>query len=180
LAQAKIQMESGMEKDRDEMLGRAAVLLSRARESLQRLGDRPDQSGQGTPLFEALLRAARQLEAESLTPLHKAVKGWNGIEASKLAGPALTQSSQNYVRAVDAFQAYALAQGRDAVADAARLQGGAMVAVVVVLVAVLLLGLMMRLMFGRIILRPLQDAGEHFDRIADGDLTGTILDRGRN
>jgi methyl-accepting chemotaxis protein len=87
---------------------------------------------------------------------------------------------QRYVAAVDAFQTYALAQGREAVADAARMQGRAMVGAVVLLVAVLLLGLMLRLMFGRIILAPLREAGLHFDRMADGDLTGVIHDRGNN
>nr|WP_242671375.1 methyl-accepting chemotaxis protein [Hylemonella gracilis] len=180
LGQAKIQMESGMEEGRDDMLRRADALLAGARESLERLEGKPDGSPTGRPLFEALLSAARQLEGTSLTPLRKAVQGWNGIEANKLAGPALTQSSQRYVEAVGAFQAYALAQGREAVAEAARMQARAMVGAVFVLVAVVLLGLMLRLMFGRIILAPLREAGQHFDRMADGDLTGVIHDRGHN
>lgn len=180
LGQAKYQMESGMEEGRDEMLRRADVLLAAARVSLERLESKPDLSVTGRPLFEALREAAQQLESQSLTPLRVAVQGWNAVEANKLAGTALTQSVQRYVAAVDAFQSYALAQGREAVADAARVQALAMVGAVVVLVAVLLLGLMLRLMFGRIILAPLREAGLHFDRMADGDLTGVIHDRGNN
>lgn len=180
LGQAKYQMESGMEEGRDEMLRRADVLLAAARVSLERLESKPDLSVTGRPLFEALREAAQQLERQSLTPLRLAVQGWNAVEANKLAGAALTQSVQRYVAAVDAFQSYALAQGREAVAEAARMQARAMVGAVVVLVAVLLLGLMLRLMFGRIILAPLREAGLHFDRMADGDLTGVIHDRGNN
>lgn len=180
LGQAKIQMESGMEEGRDDMLRRAGALLAGARESLDRLQAKPDASETGRPLFETLLSTARQLEAGSLTPLYKAVQGWNGIEANKLAGPALTQSAQQYVQAVGAFQAYALAQGREAVAEAARMQARAMAGAVVVLLAVVVLALMLRLMFGRIILTPLREAGLHFDRMADGDLTGVIRDRGHN
>ncbi|EYC51637.1 chemotaxis protein [Hylemonella gracilis str. Niagara R] len=180
LGQAKNQMESGLEEGRDEMLRRADVLLDGARASLQRLESKPDMSPSGRPLFEALVNTARQLESQSLTPLRTAVQGWNAVEANKLAGQALTQSLQRYIAAVDAFQAYALAQGRNAVAEAARMQGRAMAGAVVVLVTVLLLGLMLRLMFGRIILAPLREAGLHFDRMADGDLTGVIHDRGRN
>ena len=43
-----------------------------------------------------------------------------------------------------------------------------------------LLAVLIRLAFRRGILRPLNEAGAHFDRIADGDLTGAIALRGDN
>ena len=42
------------------------------------------------------------------------------------------------------------------------------------------LAVLIRLAFRRGILRPLNEAGAHFDRIADGDLTGAIALRGDN
>ena len=50
----------------------------------------------------------------------------------------------------------------------------------VVLGLVVLLAVLIRLAFRRGILRPLNEAGAHFDRIADGDLTGAIALRGDN
>jgi len=56
----------------------------------------------------------------------------------------------------------------------------ALVAIGVAVLAGILLMLVMRVIFGRAVLRPLRDAGRHFDRIASGDLTQRIEVRSRN
>jgi len=180
LAEAKTYMEGGMEAERDEALKRAGALLEAARASRRRLLDNPETSTDGKPMFDAVMAAAQGLDDKTLGPLHKAIQGWNGIEANKLAGPAMAEAGQAYVKAVDAFQGQARAQGRAAVEDAARMQGRAMTAAVLMLAGVALLALVIRQAFRRAILRPLTEAGGHFDRIADGDLTGRLAVRGDN
>jgi methyl-accepting chemotaxis protein len=180
LAEAKIYMESGQEEPRDAGLKRANDLLEAARASTKRLSENPDGEPQGQPLFDAVMKTAGQLDGEVLDPLAKAVAGWNGIVANKITEKVLPDAGQHYVDAVDAYQAYARAQGREAVANASRVQQRAMTGALAALALLVVLAVLIRMMFHRTILRPLNGAGQHFDRIADGDLTGEVHVRGNN
>jgi len=180
LTEAKTHMEGGMQVERDEALERAGRLLAAARASRKRLQDNPETHPDGKARFDAVMAAAQGLDDATLEPLRKAIAGWNGIEANKLAGPAMATAGQRYVQAVDAYQAEARAQGRAAVEGTARMQGRAMGAAGLMLAGVALLALALRLAFRRAILGPLAEAGGHFDRIADGDLTGRLAARGNN
>ena len=76
--------------------------------------------------------------------------------------------------------AYARQRGEAAVAGASDTLARVILVAAVVLGLVVLLAVLIRLAFRRGILRPLNEAGAHFDRIADGDLTGAIALRGDN
>ncbi|HEY0295569.1 MAG TPA: methyl-accepting chemotaxis protein [Bordetella sp.] len=180
LAEAKTYMESGLQEPRDAALKHADTLLAAARDSGKRLMANPENDPVGRPLFERVMNTGQALNEQILTPLHKAIGGWNGIEANRLAGQLLPDAGQRYVEAVDAFQAYARAQGRDAVADASSAQSRAMLGALAALALIALLALAIRLVFHRAILKPLNAAGQHFDRIADGDLTGRVAERSKN
>ncbi|WP_459614083.1 methyl-accepting chemotaxis protein [Bordetella sp. 2513F-2] len=180
LTDAKTYMEGGMEAERDEALARADALLQGAQASRARLAGNPATDPQGQPLYAEMMKAAEALETGVLVPLRAAVQGWNGIEANRLAGPALAQAGKRYVTAVEAYQNQVRAQGRAAVAQAARMQQQALAAALAMLAGVALLALLVRLAFQRRVLRPLNEAGRHFDRIADGDLTGAIASRSDN
>src|SRR5690606_22947896 len=56
----------------------------------------------------------------------------------------------------------------------------AVIAIGLAVVAGVILMIIMRLVFGRVVVKPLRDAGAHFDRIAAGDLTQRIAIRSRN
>jgi methyl-accepting chemotaxis protein len=180
LADAKIDMESGLQEPRDAALKHADALLAAARGSSKRLAANPDDDPQGQPLFERVMASAKILDEQVLAPLHKAIGGWNGVVANKITGQPLADAVQHYVDAVDAYQAHARAQGRDAVADASDAQTRAMMGALGALVVIALLALAIRVTFHRSVLKPLNEAGEHFDRIADGDLTGHVVQRSKN
>ena len=180
LADAKVDMDSGLQEPRDAALKHADALLAAARDSGKRLAANPDDDPQGAPLFERVMASAKILDEQVLAPLHKAIGGWNGVVANKLTGQPLTDAVQHYVDAVDAYQAHARAQGRDAVTDASDAQTRAMTGALGALILIALLALAIRITFHRSVLKPLNEAGEHFDRIADGDLTGKVVQRSRN
>jgi len=180
LAVAKTQMESGQETPRDEALARAGQLLEAARASRRRLAANPDNQASGKALYKDVMDASQALDAQVMAPLLQAIKGWNGIEANKLAGEASAQLGARYIAAVDRYQAYSRGVGRAAVEAAARLQRRAMAAALLMLAGVTVIALLVRLGFRRAILRPLTEAGTQFDRIADGDLTGRLAARGDN
>ncbi|CCJ50026.1 methyl-accepting chemotaxis protein [Bordetella parapertussis Bpp5] len=180
LADAKTYMEGGLEEQRDAALAQAATLLEQARASQERLRANPEMAAQGASLYDEVLAGYDALAVQALAPLHAALKGWNGIEANRLAERALPQAAERYIEAVDAFQGYAREQGRAAVADAARVLERMVLGAAALLALVAVLAVVIRLGFRRAMLRPLTEAGRHFDRIADGDLTAAIAARGDN
>ncbi|SSW67358.1 methyl-accepting chemotaxis protein [Achromobacter agilis] len=180
LTDAKTAMEGGLEEARDQSLGQADTLLKQAGASLARLRANPDAGTQGAPLFDQVLAAHAAFADKTLAPMLAAIKGWNGIEVNRLVDKVLPGSGAAYVKQADAYQRYAREQGQAAVAGASRMLERVIVVAAGVLAMVLVLALLIRLAFRRGILRPLNEAGSHFDRIADGDLTGAIATRGDN
>lgn len=180
LADAKTSMEGGLEEARNQSLAQAEALLKQAGESLARLRGNPDTSAQGGPLFEQLLAAYAAFADQTMAPMLQATQAWNGIEVNRLVEKVLPASGAAYVKQADAYQTYAREQGQAAVASASQTLERVIMVAGVVLAVVLLLAVLIRLAFRRSILRPLNEAGAHFDRIADGDLTGAIATRGDN
>ena len=180
LTDAKTAMEGGLEEARDGSLAQADALLKQAAASLARLRANPDASAGGAPLFGEVLAAHAAFADQTLAPMRKAIGGWNGIEVNRLTDKVLPASGAAYVKQAEAYQAYAREQGQAAVAGASRTLDRVMLVAAAMLGFVSLLALLIRLAFRRSILRPLNEAGAHFDRIADGDLTGAIALRGDN
>ena len=180
LTDAKTAMEGGLEEARNESLAHAEALFKQAADSLGRLRANPDISAEGAPLFDAVLAAYAAFADKTLAPMHAAIKGWNGIEVNRLVDKVLPASGAAYVKQADAYQTYARDQGQAAVASASLTLQRVIGVAAGVLALVLLLAVLIRLAFRRSILRPLNEAGAHFDRIADGDLTGAIAMRGDN
>ncbi|WP_286900340.1 Tar ligand binding domain-containing protein, partial [Achromobacter sp. UBA2119] len=180
LTDAKTAMEGGLEDARNASLAQADGLLKQAAASLARLRANPDDSAQGAPLFGQVLTAYAAFADQTLAPMSKAIQGWNGIEVNRLTDKALPASGAGYVKQVEAYQAYAREHGQEAVAGASRTLERVIVVAAAVLGFVLVLAILIRLGFRRSIVRPLNEAGAHFDRIADGDLTGAITQRGDN
>ncbi|WP_143276960.1 methyl-accepting chemotaxis protein [Bordetella genomosp. 12] len=177
LADAKIFMEGGLEAERNAALARADHLLKLAAQSAQRLRDNPDADDAG---YAAVLAAYANLADKALLPLAGAVKGWNGIQANQLTEKALPAATDAYVSAVDSYQSHARAQGREMLQQAGTMVDRMTAGALALLLLVLGLALAIRLAFRRAVLRPLTEAGHHFVRIADGDLTAGIADRGDN
>ncbi len=180
LTDAKTAMEGGLEEARNESLAHAEALFKQAAASLERLRANPDASAAGAPLFDGVLAAYAAFADKTLAPMHAAIKGWNGIEVNRLVDKVLPASGGAYVKQADAYQTYARDQGQAAVASASFTLERVIAVAAGVLALVLILAVLIRLAFRRSILRPLNEAGAHFDRIADGDLTGAIAMRGDN
>lgn len=92
-----------------------------------------------------------------------------------------TQGVQDaYMKARDEFAGMSEAETKATVVGAARFHETFILALVVLLVCSLLLTVGMNLMVQRRVVHPLREAGELFKRIAGGDLTHTVVQRGRN
>ncbi|WP_155195579.1 methyl-accepting chemotaxis protein [Orrella sp. JC864] len=180
LTDAKTFMEGGLIEQRDAAVADARRLLQAAQAHFAALQSKPDESAGSRELYEAVLASYTALVAEGLEPMLTAIEKWNGPELNRLNDKVMPGLNDAFIGAVDAYQEQSRRDGRQAVADAAQAQALAVQLVVAAVLLVLLIAIGLRIAFRRAMLRPLVDAGAHFDRIADGDLTAPIRARGSN
>ncbi|QWF38492.1 methyl-accepting chemotaxis protein [Bordetella hinzii] len=91
-----------------------------------------------------------------------------------------TPRSAAFIEAIGEFSKY-IDQQQDATIDYARKSfESAIIAVIGAVVLALVLMVLSRIVFGRLVVRPLLEAGQHFDRIAGGDLTARVEVRNSN
>ncbi|CAB3657623.1 Methyl-accepting chemotaxis protein II [Achromobacter pulmonis] len=184
----------------------AALSLVAARTDLSRYANRVTQ---GNPGDTTALRLARQriaagdrafqrfaggLSAQEKTESKDLIEAYNNLSANlQNVGKVLeagdmeayfkqgTQQAQELlVSERDAFMRRAEAAGQDVMDEISLFH----TAFSSLLAGILVLGLLMavgaHVLIRRMIVRPLLEAGEIFRRIADGDLTRRVADRGRN
>jgi len=180
LTEAKTNMEGGLIEARDAALKRVTIMLGGAASKIERLRANADEDAQGKPRYDAVIAAYDAFAGQGLTPLAAALQGWNGIEANRLSDAVIPNLSADFVARVDEYQQYMRERGERSVARAADVLQTAIWAALAAFGVVCVLAIASRLVFGRVVLRPLTGAGHHFDRMADGDLTAPIEQRGNN
>jgi methyl-accepting chemotaxis protein len=180
LTDAKTYMEGGRAEDRDHSLAAAQALLAQATTAFKRLRASPETDAQGKPLYDAVLTAYTALTDQCLALMPKAIQGWNGPEVNRLSDKVLPVAATAFVKAVGAFQNHTRQRGANAVSSVEETQNFAISAAIALALFVLALAIGVRVLFQRSMLRPLGEAGRHFDRMADGDLTLPLADHGTN
>ncbi|WP_233234709.1 methyl-accepting chemotaxis protein [Bordetella sp. LUAb4] len=88
--------------------------------------------------------------------------------------------SASFIDAIDEFTKYIKDQQNDTNAQAKHNLDLALIAVAVAVGAAILLMIVSRVVFGRAVVRPLVEAGQHFEKIAGGDLTQRVDVRSHN
>ena len=104
------------------------------------------------------------------------------------AAPFLVQRRQDHLAelgaeldaAMESFITYSEQRGEAAIARVERLDQSVMMIAIGLLVMALGSAILIRFAMIRAVVTPLREAITHFERIADGDLTARIEDRGRN
>ncbi|WP_197425005.1 methyl-accepting chemotaxis protein [Bordetella sp. N] len=180
LTDAKTYMEGGRMEDRDREVANAEKLLAQAQKAFARLRDVPYTDADGTALYAAVLKTYADLADGCLKPMIKAIQGWNGIEVNRLSDQVLGPASAAFVKAESTFQAYARQRGAAAVGAVAESQNMAIYAALGLALITIALAIGIRIFFHRAMLKPLGRAGQHFDRIANGDLTQAVRAGGSN
>ncbi|OWT79966.1 MULTISPECIES: methyl-accepting chemotaxis protein [unclassified Achromobacter] len=88
--------------------------------------------------------------------------------------------SASFIDAIDEFSKYIKDQQNETNAQAKKNLDLALIAVGVAVGAAILLMIVSRIVFGRAVVRPLVEAGQHFEKIAGGDLTQRVDIRSHN
>ncbi|WP_025136053.1 methyl-accepting chemotaxis protein [Achromobacter sp. DH1f] len=152
---------------------RAADLVQSARQT-------PETSPVGKPLFEAALVAYDVYLRDAVLPMIAAIRASNAQEASRLNLDKVTPLGITFTQANQKYSDFADEVGRRVANESSTRINGAIAFLIGLLVVVAVLVVGLYAVFARSVFRPLHDAGRLFDRIASGDLTNRIEQRGNN
>ncbi|GAB2800416.1 methyl-accepting chemotaxis protein [Halomonas shantousis] len=128
------------------------------------------------PYVDAIKAAYQALVTETMAPL---LVNPDRFEIRMVLGD-ITERSIVLDRAIDDFIHYAEARGQELIAETHRSSQFVEVGGIVLLLMSLGAAIVLRFGLIRVVIRPLNDAIAHFGRIAKGDLTGKVQDRGTN
>lgn len=138
-----------------------------------------DPHAVNSELAEAVITAFNNLVQQGLIPLSEALQA--GDEARFRSTREQTSNlNQQFITASSAFNDYLVEWGDKLVADyESKMQFFGYIELVVLIIAALIV-LFVRIAMVGAIVKPLDEAVLHFERIAKNDLSGQVSDRGRN
>ncbi|MCE8019938.1 HAMP domain-containing protein [Halomonas sp. MCCC 1A11036] len=134
-----------------------------------------DSAGTRAPYVAAITEAYEAYVNEGLVPLLEAAPFQVQRQQEGLA-----ELGAQLDDAMEAFIEYSEQRGAAAIAEVETLDDRIGMVAIGLLVLALAAALAIRIAMMRVVVTPLREAIAHFERIADGDLTARIEDRGRN
>ncbi|KGD87951.1 chemotaxis protein [Achromobacter sp. RTa] len=152
---------------------KAADLIQAARQT-------PETSAEGKPLFDAALAAYDVYHRDAILPMIAAIRAGNAQEAGRLNLEKVTPLGLTFTASIQKYVDYADEVGQRVAREASTRINGAIALLVALLIVVGVLVVGLYAVFARSVFRPLHEAGRLFDRIAAGDLTNRIEQRGNN
>ncbi|SEJ12575.1 methyl-accepting chemotaxis protein [Achromobacter sp. NFACC18-2] len=157
----------------DSYVAKAASQIDAARKL-------PETSPQGKPLFEGALAAYDVYTREAIVPLIGAIRAGNAKEAGRINQEKVSPLGTQFTQAIQKYVDFADEIGQRVARESSARINVAIVVLICLLAVVAALVVGLYVVFGRAVFRPLQEAGRLFDRIASGDLTNRIEQRGNN
>nr|WP_298415611.1 methyl-accepting chemotaxis protein [uncultured Halomonas sp.] len=160
-------------------LANARITMERAEKRISRFFDAPKTSEEGRQFemsiqsaYSTLMNQGLQLQLEALE---------QGDMAAYAALSSKTEELRTEFRRVSQeFIDYGDIRGEELMAEQAQYADTAEIVQIIVLVFAIVVVLLVRTGMIRMVIRPLQEAVQHFGRIAEGDLSHKIKDYGRN
>ncbi|RUR54241.1 methyl-accepting chemotaxis protein [Vreelandella populi] len=159
-------------------LDKAGQMLQAAQQYFDSFVATP-KTARGKPYADAVEAAFNQLMIRGLRPQYEALNN-NNDSAFRVAKREGDQLNLAYMQANEAFVGYANIRGQDLIADYQATMTASAYVGIGALLFVIISVVLVRIGMMRIVIRPLQEAMQHFERIAQGDLSHKIADRGRN
>ncbi|WP_319799295.1 methyl-accepting chemotaxis protein [Halomonas sp. M20] len=171
--------DSGKAEATRKALAESLVAFERADTFFTRYLNTPKDSEQGRQ-FEADIKVAYdQLINEGLGRQHDALKQGD-ISAFRALAPKVEAMKKEFRQISQGLMDYSDKRGNAFMADYANQTDTAEIAELVVLLLAAAIVLLVRMGMIRTVITPLQEAVQHFERIAQGDLSHKIQDYGRN
>lgn len=167
----------GMDEKASREIAQAQEFLARSQERFAEfMAVKLPEGSRRLPYVSAIESAYREtLSAAFLDALKRA-----DMEAIFAQREAFGEGYAAFTEAVRDFIHYAERRGEELIVENAGTSRIVEVSAVALLIMALLAALVVRMGMMRIVVKPLLETIEHFDRIAKGDLTARIEDRGSN
>lgn len=172
---ASFSMQGNPEKGQEsQAMAQAAVEAAEQRFDQFRQVELDDNDPR-TEYVDAMVEAYDAFVTEGIIPLLDAAPFQ--IQRNQ---ESLSELGNDFDATMEAFTGYANQRSDAMLVDVASLNRTVAIIAIVLLVIAVLATLIMRTVIVRVLVTPLREAVAHFERIASGDLTADIEDRGRN
>ncbi|NYT35517.1 HAMP domain-containing protein [Allopusillimonas soli] len=172
--------DAGLRKEAAAMVSAAESKLDEVRKTYEAFRRNIPDNPEGRRLAMKIVSVFRPYVDDGIDPMLQALHGNDYVTFYFVNNQFGIPRSETFEEALHALQKH-IDQAHQAYFNQSEADfRQALVAIGVAVLAGILLMLVMRVIFGRAVLRPLRDAGRHFDRIASGDLTQRIEVRSRN
>ncbi|WP_459618393.1 methyl-accepting chemotaxis protein [Bordetella sp. 2513F-2] len=163
-----------------DTLAEATTLLEGVRKSFSDFQGNMLEDDAGRQLSMNLVRRYRSYIDDGVDTMVEALRSEDYSTFYMVNNEYGTPRSAAFIAALADFSKY-IAEREAATLEVARTNfDRALVAVAAAIVLSLILMVVARILFGRLVVRPLVEAGQHFDRIAGGDLTARVEVRNSN
>ncbi|WP_447920395.1 methyl-accepting chemotaxis protein [Achromobacter aegrifaciens] len=180
LLSAQTALLEGKSLDNLASMQRLDGYTKKAGDLIQLVRQTPETSAQGKPLLDAALAAYDVYHRDAIVPMIAAIRAGNAQESSRLNLEKVTPLGLTFTAAIQKYLDYADEVGQRVARQASARINGAIALLIGLLIVVAALVVGLYALFGRLVFRPLHEAGRLFDRIAGGDLTNRIEQRGNN
>ncbi|SSW62647.1 methyl-accepting chemotaxis protein [Achromobacter agilis] len=180
LLAAQTALMEGKRIDNLASMQRLDGYTKKAADMIQTARQTPETSAEGKPLFDAALAAYDVYHRDAIVPMIAAIRAGNAQEAGRLNLEKVTPLGLTFTAGIQKYVDYADEVGQRVARDASTSINGAIALLVGLLIVVGVLVVGLYAVFARSVFRPLHEAGRLFDRIAAGDLTNRIEQRGNN
>ncbi|MCY1515769.1 Methyl-accepting chemotaxis protein I [compost metagenome] len=180
LLAAQTALMEGKRIDNLASMQRLDGYTKKAADMIQTARQTPETSAEGKPLFDAALAAYDVYHRDAIVPMIAAIRAGNAQEAGRLNLEKVTPLGLTFTAGIQKYVDYADEVGQRVARDASTSINVAIALLVGLLIVVGVLVVGLYAVFARSVFRPLHEAGRLFDRIAAGDLTNRIEQRGNN
>ena len=178
--EAAIGGDAALQDNAAAMLFAATNKLDEVKQNYEAFRQNTSETANGRRLATRIVSSYRPYMDDGIDPMVQALESSDfttfyfvNNEFGIARGQAFQEAIQAYVQYVDTVQTQYYEEAVTSFRTAVTAIG------IAVFVGFLLM-ITMRIVFGRVVVRPLVEAGAHFDRIAGGDLTQRIEVKSRN
>ena len=138
------------------------------------------EDAEGRRLATRLISTYRPYEDDGISPMVQALEARDYTTFYYVNAEFGIPRSQDFEKSIQAFSSYIDAYERQSLETAQAQFNQALMAIAAGIGFGLILMIAVRILFARTVIRPLREAGQHFDKIAGGDLTQRITVKSRN
>jgi methyl-accepting chemotaxis protein-1 (serine sensor receptor) len=185
LVAARHQQEAAINESDDsskaatDMIARAKEQLERVKNSYNEFRQAPAETSEARRLATRIISSFRPYMDDGIEPMVQALESNDYTTFFYVNNEFGMTRAATFEEAISVFVGYMAQQEEQMKAQAAADFRTAVIAIGSA-VALAVLMILIRVLFGRVVVRPLREAGVHFDRIAAGDLTQRIDVKSRN